>query len=239
MVVKIENQSGEIDRSVYFGETLRRVRKNAGLVLDDVADAIGISRSYLSSIETGRRTPLSHEQIEELASSLNLEPGARIELLHAAAITTGCVPITKDTTEETVFFALRVLDEGPDELTLLRLLACLNDKANRVVPKRGSIFFFDPVWRVLDYLAIQGAPVEMEQLGRGPAFSVMTIRSSLGVIPDDFLEADHFSYKGKRGSFVDTYGFLKCCKVARVPFHEELRSLVIEVEEEFVTSLLT
>ncbi|MER6098418.1 helix-turn-helix transcriptional regulator [Streptomyces sp. NPDC001728] len=48
------------------GSELRRRRKDAGLEIDDLATAAGISRRYLSHLETGSRTrmrPTRHKRL--------------------------------------------------------------------------------------------------------------------------------------------------------------------------------
>ncbi|MEK9524083.1 helix-turn-helix domain-containing protein [Streptomyces venezuelae] len=48
------------------GAELRERRKAAGLEIDDLANAAGISRSYLSHLETGSRTrmrPARHKRL--------------------------------------------------------------------------------------------------------------------------------------------------------------------------------
>lgn len=49
-----------------FGERLRALRRERGVRLKDLADALGVSEAYLSALETGRRprpTPARVDQI--------------------------------------------------------------------------------------------------------------------------------------------------------------------------------
>lgn len=49
-----------------FGEQLRALRRERGVTLKDLADALGVSQAYLSALETGRRprpTPARVDQI--------------------------------------------------------------------------------------------------------------------------------------------------------------------------------
>ena len=59
-----------------FGAALRRQRQARGLTLDALATATGISKPYLSNIETGRTPgPPSAEKLERMAGALRLDPG--------------------------------------------------------------------------------------------------------------------------------------------------------------------
>lgn len=69
-----------------FGEVLRRVRKEAGKTLADVADILGVSISYVSDVERGRRDPWASERIHQLARGLGVDPAP---LLQAAATSRG------------------------------------------------------------------------------------------------------------------------------------------------------
>ncbi|WP_328941590.1 helix-turn-helix domain-containing protein [Streptomyces sp. NBC_00250] len=60
------------------GAELRERRKAAGLEIDDLATAAGISRSHLSHLETGSRTrmrPASHKRLfAALAAAERAQP---------------------------------------------------------------------------------------------------------------------------------------------------------------------
>lgn len=52
--------------STPFGTRLRALRKERGVTLKDLAEALGVSQAYLSALETGRRprpTPARVDQI--------------------------------------------------------------------------------------------------------------------------------------------------------------------------------
>ncbi len=57
-----------------FAANLRLLRKTAGMSLDDVADAYGCTRSWISRLESGSREP-KLTVIVRLARALNVEPG--------------------------------------------------------------------------------------------------------------------------------------------------------------------
>ena len=65
-----------------FGERLRELRQNKGLTLRGLADATGLSFTYLSKIETSKvpYTP-SVEKIRDIAEALAVDS---LELLQAA-----------------------------------------------------------------------------------------------------------------------------------------------------------
>ncbi|MDW3205510.1 MAG: helix-turn-helix domain-containing protein [Alphaproteobacteria bacterium] len=52
--------------STPFGERLRALRRERGVTLKDLSEALGVSQAYLSALETGRRprpTPARVDQI--------------------------------------------------------------------------------------------------------------------------------------------------------------------------------
>jgi transcriptional regulator with XRE-family HTH domain len=63
-----------------LGEELRRLREACGLKLGEVVARIGISESYLSRIETGKRVP-SPEDVAALLVVYGVTGGERLELL--------------------------------------------------------------------------------------------------------------------------------------------------------------
>lgn len=56
-----------------FGLNVRRVRKEAGLSQEALADLVGIARSYMSDVEVGRRNP-SLAVVERIAKALGVTP---------------------------------------------------------------------------------------------------------------------------------------------------------------------
>jgi len=65
-----------------LGEILRERRENLGLTQDKVAELAGISKPYLSNIETGRaKNPPTDGVLENLERALQLEP---MQLMHLA-----------------------------------------------------------------------------------------------------------------------------------------------------------
>ncbi|MCS7034906.1 MAG: XRE family transcriptional regulator [Phycisphaerae bacterium] len=66
-----------------LGSKLRRQRRRLGLTLDDLADRTGISKPYLSLIETGRvSNPPSDEKLRRLEQALAFPAGELISQAH-------------------------------------------------------------------------------------------------------------------------------------------------------------
>src|SRR6476619_1912493 len=66
-----------------LGARLRRQRRKLGLTLDDLAGRTGISKPYLSLIETGRvPNPPSDEKLRRLEQSLGFTPGELVTQAH-------------------------------------------------------------------------------------------------------------------------------------------------------------
>src|SRR6476469_821948 len=66
-----------------LGSKLRRQRRRLGLTLDELAGRTGISKPYLSLIETGRvANPPSDEKLRRLEQTLGFTPGELITQAH-------------------------------------------------------------------------------------------------------------------------------------------------------------
>src|SRR5437762_12017457 len=66
-----------------LGPKLRRQRRRLGLTLDELAGRTGISKPYLSLIETGRvPNPPSDEKVRRLGQTLGFTPGELITQAH-------------------------------------------------------------------------------------------------------------------------------------------------------------
>jgi XRE family transcriptional regulator, master regulator for biofilm formation len=55
-----------------IGDNIKKFREQSGLSVTELADRIGISRSYLSLIENNQRTNMKPELLNEIAESLNI-----------------------------------------------------------------------------------------------------------------------------------------------------------------------
>src|SRR5918992_4577566 len=66
-----------------LGPKLRRQRRRLGLTLDELAGKTGISKPYLSLIETGRvPNPPSDEKLRKLETALGFSPGELVTQAH-------------------------------------------------------------------------------------------------------------------------------------------------------------
>lgn len=74
-----------------FGARLRRLRTARGRTIGALASELGIQKSYLTDIETGRRYPPHHDKILEAAAVLGLDHRETLELGVAAAHDRGFV----------------------------------------------------------------------------------------------------------------------------------------------------
>lgn len=57
-----------------FGEQLKKERKKQGLTVEKVAKTCGISRSYVTLIENGKRLP-GRKNIPKIATALKIKTG--------------------------------------------------------------------------------------------------------------------------------------------------------------------
>src|SRR5690348_14926852 len=72
--------------SATFGGMMRRSRREAGMVLEDLAKKVGLHASTLSKIERDLMRP-SHESVENIGRSLNLMGVAMEEFRRSAGFT--------------------------------------------------------------------------------------------------------------------------------------------------------
>ena len=60
------------DIKITFGKSVRRLREDRGISQEALANDAGLDRTYVSSVERGRRN-ISLENIERLAKALQVE----------------------------------------------------------------------------------------------------------------------------------------------------------------------
>ncbi len=68
-----------------FGKEVRKLRIDRGLLLKDLADAIGCSPAWLSAVETGRKA-VPHTLAQKIADQLKLGASDAQRLIVAAEI---------------------------------------------------------------------------------------------------------------------------------------------------------
>lgn len=57
---------------------IAEIRREKGIKQDELAEKIGVSRPYLSQLETGSRT-LTTQQQKEIAAALGVEPASLVD----------------------------------------------------------------------------------------------------------------------------------------------------------------
>ncbi|WP_395611628.1 helix-turn-helix domain-containing protein [Allosphingosinicella sp.] len=61
-----------------FGLNVKRLRKEAGLTQDALADTAVVARSYMADVEAGRRNP-TLKVVERIAAALNISPSTLLD----------------------------------------------------------------------------------------------------------------------------------------------------------------
>jgi len=59
-----------------FGEALKEARKASRLTLRRISEIVGLSVSYISDIEQGRRRPPANDIVEQLETTLQVKAGS-------------------------------------------------------------------------------------------------------------------------------------------------------------------
>ncbi|HZK09794.1 MAG TPA: helix-turn-helix domain-containing protein [Clostridia bacterium] len=78
-----------------FGLLLRHLRLSKNQVLKDMADKIGVSSSYLSSVENGKRK-VPRDWADKIKSQYDLDKTQYLELLNAVDLTNKEIIISLD-----------------------------------------------------------------------------------------------------------------------------------------------
>ena len=100
-----------------IGRRLRAARHDGGLVIDDVATRSGLSRAYISQIETGKASP-SLQTVEKLADALD------ITLATLFIADEFRVKVTRAADRQVMQFGSE--DAPPSERKLIHLLSAAN-----------------------------------------------------------------------------------------------------------------
>lgn len=72
MVTRADSSNPDVKR--LFGERVREFRSRLGISQEELGDRAGLDRTYVSSIERGRRN-VALENICRLATALEVDPG--------------------------------------------------------------------------------------------------------------------------------------------------------------------
>ena len=79
----------------FMPRVLRRYRDAAGLSQQQLADRVGIAKSYISSLELGYRAP-NLNLLVKIAESLNVRAGELVDAMVADAIAAHSSELIKD-----------------------------------------------------------------------------------------------------------------------------------------------
>jgi len=111
-----------------FGVKLRQIRAERGMTLKQMAEALGVSPAYLSSLEHGRRGRPAHPMVVAICALLNIIWDEADELLRLARlshprVTVDTQGLAAPATELANLLAERIRKLTPSEID--RMLAIL------------------------------------------------------------------------------------------------------------------
>ncbi|GAA5647874.1 helix-turn-helix domain-containing protein [Vibrio proteolyticus] len=72
-------------KTTAFGRYLRKLRIDKGMILKDLADALGVSSAYLSALELGKKN-ISDEVVNQIIGLYGLNANEANELRDAATV---------------------------------------------------------------------------------------------------------------------------------------------------------
>lgn len=103
-----------------FGKALRKLRIDRGWRLKDMADGIDVSASYLSAVETGRKS-ISSDLVSKIEKWAKLTADECSDLARSAAISAkefkfALPKNATDADREAVAFLARTFEEGDREV---------------------------------------------------------------------------------------------------------------------------
>jgi len=113
-----------------FGKCLRRLRIECEELLKDMADKLGVTSSYLSAVETGKRN-IPDDWVEKISNCYKLDM-LELEALQNAAdnsvntITININRMPKKKKETAILFARRFKDDDVDESAIEAIRSLLN-----------------------------------------------------------------------------------------------------------------
>jgi transcriptional regulator with XRE-family HTH domain len=111
-----------------FGVKLRQIRAERGMTLKQMAESLGVSPAYLSSLEHGRRGRPAHPMVVAICAQLNIIWDDADELLRLARlshprVTVDTQGLAAPATELANLLAERIRKLAPSEIE--RMLAIL------------------------------------------------------------------------------------------------------------------
>lgn len=114
------------------GSNIRRIRQDARLSQEELAEAAGINRTYLSQLENGRSSP-TLDVLERIARALEVPISALIADSRSAHASQ---PLYEISADEVIYPGLRefledertrlLMNPSPDEIALLKSIRFLN-----------------------------------------------------------------------------------------------------------------
>lgn len=116
------------DKLTPFGKIVRKHRIDRGLLLKDMAEAIGLSSAGLSGIETGHK-PIPADLPEKIANMLDLSDSDRNELKNATQLSRSDFRIQKvepDRRDVAAALARRFNDYSKDDIEAIRRVILKN-----------------------------------------------------------------------------------------------------------------
>lgn len=115
-----------------LGKALRKLRIDQGLLLKDMAEAIGVSSAFLSAVETGRKK-VPGNFVDRICDAYNLGFDERFELEEAVEkaqkeVSINLVGVSPESRGLALAFAKRF--ESLDQMETARLFAILDKRGH-------------------------------------------------------------------------------------------------------------
>lgn len=127
-----------------FGVRLRQLRAERGILLKDMAEALGVSAAYLSALEHGRRGRPAHALVVAICAQLNIIWDEADELMRLARlshprVTVDTAGLSPAATEFANLLAERIRRLPPERVErLLDILKSTPGTPSRRRPRRAA-----------------------------------------------------------------------------------------------------
>lgn len=102
-----------------FGEAVRRARRANNLKQDELAELIGMQRSYLSKIESGRVTNPESATRERIASAMGLTPNELLEFVGSSVLEETAWYVPDMESDELMQVFQRLTDDNRERLLVI------------------------------------------------------------------------------------------------------------------------